>query len=190
MPTSGTYGRKLVGTIIPTGSHERDQRGAASAGASSHQPDRALTARLPGPASPPGSRITSSGLHATSVRAPRASGARRAGRGHLQLAPVRELDDVVVRLPREGVEDDGRRELVGAPEPRASGGLEADALLADHRVHRLARATRPGRGPATIESAPPSSATTVRPRPLSATVPARKFARPRNRATKAVAGRR
>src|SRR5882724_5454215 len=66
-----------------------------------------------------------------------------AGRGDLQLAPVRELDHIVVRLPCEGVEDDGRREMVGAGLGPGPGRLETDALLADHRVHRLTRSTRP-----------------------------------------------
>src|SRR5882724_1175152 len=92
MPTSGTYGRKLIGTIMPTGSTKAARR-SSRAGTSSHQPDPGLTVRLPGPA-------------------------RRRGAGPRRRGATRRTS--------------GRR----AP---AAGRLEADALLADHRVHRLPR---------------------------------------------------
>ena len=80
---------------------------------------------------------------------------------------------------------------LGRPTGMAS--ASADSMrIASCRMATLtgAPAARSARGAATTESPPRSSRTTVPAAPVSATVPARKFARPRNRATNAVAGRR
>ncbi len=61
---------------------------------------------------------------------------RRAGRRHFQFTPVRELHDIVMRRPREGVKDHGRREAVGAVGAGAAG-PEANVFLADRHLHPL-----------------------------------------------------